>query len=90
MKTKKMTWINAFVCTLLCITCATAQADFVIGVMPDTQNLADSNNDQANFNKMTQFFVDMKASGTDLIMVISVGDMTQNDTTTQQPHQDAT
>jgi hypothetical protein len=45
--------------------------------MPDTQVLAEEG-DQTSFNKMTQFFVDMKNHGTNVAFVISVGDMTES------------
>ena len=52
-------------------------ADFTIGVIPDTQNMAEDDTEAQKIMKMLKYFVDKKDE-LNVVFVVSMGDMTQN------------
>jgi len=69
--------INILTIGLLLCFHASSFADFTIGVIPDTQNMSESDKEAQKITKMLKYFVDNKEK-LNVVFVAALGDMTQN------------
>jgi hypothetical protein len=69
--------MNVVTVVWLLVFCTWCFSDFTIGVIPDTQNLSESDTEAQKIMKMLKFFVDKKDE-LNVVFVVSLGDMTQN------------
>ena len=74
MKQNRMLHLISLICISLLTLSVTTYGDFTIGVIPDTQNMAESDSQATKITKMLKYFADKKEE-LNVVFVVSLGDM---------------